>query len=287
MSSLDIYNKYLKTIVKVLFDDISYQVINYIIIKLNEGLRLVDEQKITQDLNLGYNQIRQSLIKLRSQGIIVMQEHKNKKEDIIKDNTNSNYNNYSKQHKKNKTSDVYINEDYIEILHLRFQLLTKNINKRIKESETQKYKCNECSNIYEEHEYAFQNHRCKNCFNKPLLTKLDIQSKGDIKKYVNIILSKLEEIITISKTEYNNYKKEKTETLANNNTNNKLLNRKMNQNINNNNTTFVSNPIKRLNFDSVNDEEINLKLNEIHNNEQKWKVFKHLFLNYVNGNLKI
>ena len=55
----------LRKIVKILNDDTSFQIINYII-KYKEA----EEQKLAYDLNMSYKQVRQALILMENHGII-------------------------------------------------------------------------------------------------------------------------------------------------------------------------------------------------------------------------
>ena len=56
----------LRVFIKMLYDDISYYIIDYII--KNEK---AEEQKLANDLNLSYSQIRQSLYNMEKHGIVV------------------------------------------------------------------------------------------------------------------------------------------------------------------------------------------------------------------------
>jgi hypothetical protein len=56
----------LRKMVKILYNDISYEIINYIIANTN-----AEESKLADDLNLNYNQVRQSLIIMQGHGILL------------------------------------------------------------------------------------------------------------------------------------------------------------------------------------------------------------------------
>jgi hypothetical protein len=56
----------LRKLVKILYNDISFEIINYII-----NNNLVEEAKLADDLNLTYNQVRQALIVMQGHGILL------------------------------------------------------------------------------------------------------------------------------------------------------------------------------------------------------------------------
>jgi hypothetical protein len=56
----------LRKIVKILYNEISYEIINYILINI-----VAEEQKLADDLNLSYTQARQSLIDMEKHGILL------------------------------------------------------------------------------------------------------------------------------------------------------------------------------------------------------------------------
>jgi len=58
----------LRKLVKILYNDISYEIINYII---NQHGKECEEQKLADDLNLSYTQVRQSLILMEKHGILL------------------------------------------------------------------------------------------------------------------------------------------------------------------------------------------------------------------------
>lgn len=58
----------LKNLVNLIYDDLSYEIINYII---NSYSKEVEEQKLAEDLNLSYTQVRQSLITMEKHGLLL------------------------------------------------------------------------------------------------------------------------------------------------------------------------------------------------------------------------
>jgi hypothetical protein len=56
----------LRRLVKMLYNEISYEIINYIIRNDN-----AEESKLADDLNLNYNQVRQALIVMQGHGILL------------------------------------------------------------------------------------------------------------------------------------------------------------------------------------------------------------------------
>lgn len=58
----------LKKLVKILYNDISYEIINYII---NLNGKECEEQKLADDLSLTFTQVRQNLILMEKHGILL------------------------------------------------------------------------------------------------------------------------------------------------------------------------------------------------------------------------
>jgi DNA-binding GntR family transcriptional regulator len=56
----------LRKLIKILYNEISYEIINYILAN-----NLVEEQKLADDLNLSYTQVRQALIVMQNHGILI------------------------------------------------------------------------------------------------------------------------------------------------------------------------------------------------------------------------
>lgn len=58
----------LKNLVNLLYDDLSFEIINYII---NLNFKEAEEQKLAEDLNVSYTQVRQSLITMEKHGLLL------------------------------------------------------------------------------------------------------------------------------------------------------------------------------------------------------------------------
>ena len=58
----------LRKLVKILYNDISYEIINYII---NLNGKECEEQKLADDLSLTFTQVRQNLIMMEKHGILI------------------------------------------------------------------------------------------------------------------------------------------------------------------------------------------------------------------------
>jgi hypothetical protein len=58
----------LKNLVNLLYDDLSYEIISYII---NLNGKEAEEQKLADDLSISFTQVRQSLITMEKHGILL------------------------------------------------------------------------------------------------------------------------------------------------------------------------------------------------------------------------
>jgi hypothetical protein len=58
----------LRKLVKILYNDISYEIINYII---NLNGKECEEQRLADDLSLTFTQVRQNLIQMEKHGILI------------------------------------------------------------------------------------------------------------------------------------------------------------------------------------------------------------------------
>jgi hypothetical protein len=58
----------LRKLVKILYNEISYEIINYII---NLNGKECEEQKLADDLSLTFTQVRQNLIMMEKHGILI------------------------------------------------------------------------------------------------------------------------------------------------------------------------------------------------------------------------
>lgn len=157
--------KMLKNLIKLLYDDISYEIVNYII---NLNGEKAEEQSLADKLNLNYTQIRQSLIHLGKHGILIPSEYKKKRveeeeEKIQQKQLNTN---------RLKTSEWELNELYYNIVKNRFEDLTKKLETNLKSREIIKFKCAKCDVIYNLEKVAHIFYKCPNCIDKPSLTQI-------------------------------------------------------------------------------------------------------------------
>jgi hypothetical protein len=194
----------LKRLVKVLYDDISFEIINYIC-KLKQP---ADEWKLAEDLNLSYTQVRQSLILMEKHGLLLSQEHKRKRNDDEEDaiilgnigmgnlmkNTNLSKNNMNIR--RNKTSDWKLNDTYYFRIKSRFSELKTKLEKTLKEREKLKFECSnpKCTKkIYEVSEAARKEYICTVCEGRYELIEQKPEDVTLLRKKCNEVLSILQE----------------------------------------------------------------------------------------------
>lgn len=166
----------LRNLVKVLYDDISYEIINYII---NLNGAPAEEQKLADELNFSYTQVRQSLIQMEKHGILLSSEFKRKKEEEEDEflpgfQSMRNQVNKGMPVKKNKTSEWKINDTYYNRIKHRFADLKLKLEANLKEREKLKFECSnpKCpKKIYMDNEAARRNYICTNCEDKPKLVE--------------------------------------------------------------------------------------------------------------------
>jgi hypothetical protein len=199
----------LKKLVKILYDDMSYEIINYII---NLGNSPAEEQKLADDLNLSYNQVRTSLIMMEKHGILLSSEFKKKREDEEGEetgvtpapnttSTNSggnkppgSYRNYSGNMRKNKTSEWTLNMTYYNRIKNRFQELKTKLEKNLEYRSKLKFECGKCKTIYQEFEAAHRGYVCTKCEDKPKLIEKKAEDVTNLRKKSNEILTMLNDL---------------------------------------------------------------------------------------------
>lgn len=153
--------KMLKNLVKILYDDISYEILNYII---NLNHEKAEEQTLAEKLNLTYTQVRQSLILMSKHGILIASEFKKKKnEEEEEEKFQINRQN------KYKTSKWELNDKFYKIVKDRFEDLTKKLETKLKDKETLKFICPKCKKIFYVEKAAHLEYQCSQCFDKPKL----------------------------------------------------------------------------------------------------------------------
>ncbi len=152
--------KMLKNLVKILYDDISYEILNYIINLNNEK---AEEQTLAEKLNLNYTQVRQSLIQMGKHGILISSEFKRKKTEDEEEKFQI--------HKQNKykTSEWELNDKFYKIVKDRFGDLNKKLEKKLKDKETLKFICPKCQFVYLLDKAAHLGYQCSQCIDKQKL----------------------------------------------------------------------------------------------------------------------
>jgi transcription initiation factor IIE alpha subunit len=153
--------KMLKNLVKILYDDISYEIINYII---NLNNLKAEEQTLAEKLNLNYTQVRQSLIQMGKHGLLISSEFKRKRNEEEEEK----YQIMQRQNKY-KTSEWELNDKFYKIVKDRFGDLNKKLETKLKDRETLKFICPKCQNIYLLSKAAHLEYQCSQCIEKPKL----------------------------------------------------------------------------------------------------------------------
>ena len=190
-SSSQIHLNALKNMVKILYDDISFEIINYIInLPINQP---AEEQTLADNLNLTYTQVRQSLIQMEKHGILISTDHKKKREDEEEEyHTGGNQSAFQRGKyfaaKKNKTSEWKMNETFYNIIKNRFEELKKKLEKNLEYRSKDKFECTKCKNIFMLSDVAYLGYVCKVCEDRPKL----LERKGED---VSVLRKKCNEII--------------------------------------------------------------------------------------------
>jgi len=149
--------KMLKNLVKILYDDISFEIINYIINLNNEK---AEEQTLAEKLNLNYTQVRQSLIQMGKHGILISSEFKRKRNEEEDDKIQM------QKQNKYKTSEWELNDKFYKIVKDRFGDLSKKLENKLKDKETLKFICPKCQNTYLLSKAAHLEYQCSQCIDK-------------------------------------------------------------------------------------------------------------------------
>lgn len=182
----------LRKVVKVLYDDTSYEILNYII---NRGEQPTEELKLSDDMNISFNQVRTSLITMEKHGILISNEHKRKREDEEDDESRlSGYRNPSSNPRKNKTFEWNLSQTYYNRLKNRFNELRSKLEKNLEFRAKIKFECPKCKTIYQVSEAAFKDYTCHKCEDKPRLLEKKAEDVTQMRKKCNEILSMLSEL---------------------------------------------------------------------------------------------
>lgn len=123
MSSAIAFESLLRVFTKVLYDDLSYYIIDYIL-----KYEKAEEQKLANDLNLSYSQVRQSLYQMENHGILEQQEYRKTKEELEEKVINQ----YGINQKKNKTSEYRLSKGITNKIQHRFKDLKAKLEQDIK-----------------------------------------------------------------------------------------------------------------------------------------------------------
>ncbi len=158
--------KLLKNLVKLLYDDISYEIINYIINL--KGIR-AEEQLLAERLNLNYSQVRQSLLQMGKHGILLQSEYKQPKKNE-EDEKFQNYK-YQKYSNKTKTSEWHIHETFYDTIKNRFESLKIKLENDLRDRENLKFICGKCQMKYDLEKAMAINKRCTNCIDQQELVE--------------------------------------------------------------------------------------------------------------------
>ncbi len=183
----------LKIVIKVLYDDkISFEIIKYII---NLQGFPAEEEKMANDLNLKFDNVRQSLTRMGNDGILISREFKRKKEkEDDYDYSNPGRNVYQKNmNKKASTLEWEINDTYFNIIRQRFEDLKVLYKNAIKYKSTDKFVCPKCKEVYELDKVAHVGYICKRCDDRPKLNEVKAEDVSQLDLYSNEILQMLGE----------------------------------------------------------------------------------------------
>lgn len=258
ISALSSQNTNLKYIAKILYDDLTFEVLNFI---LRQEPNKVEENLIAKSLCFNINLVRTSLVILKNDGLLICDEKKLKKDEVVNFNYTKN-NNYVQFFEKNP--------DYMYYLEKKLKLLSTKIKMYLDKSKTQKYKCESCNEEYTEDKYAHYDHKCIKCHLE--LSKMIVDYDENIKQKSEIIMKELLSKFEGCKNEYNYQKSIKAyEGKSSNNKSGEVKQ--------------AANPLLRLSFDLNNYEVIGQLNNVDFKNENQFKAFKELVMIHTSGNI--
>ena len=186
----------LKNMVKVLYDDkISSEVMKYII-NLN-GLP-AEEEKMVNDLNLKFDNVRQCLTRMGNDGILISREYKRKKEEKEEEESNmysASGNNYTRRpmNKRTNTLEWKINDTYYNIIKQRFEELKSKFKKNLEYKSRDKFECPKCKKVYELDQVAHIGYVCKQCEERPKLSEIKAEDVSILRVHCNEIIQMLTE----------------------------------------------------------------------------------------------
>jgi transcription initiation factor IIE alpha subunit len=255
------YNSHLKSIAKLLYDDLTYEVFSYI---LRKEPNKVEDTEIAKVLTININSVRTSLSNLKSDGMVSCEERRLKKEEQqINHMYNNNMNN------KNIVQYYEKNPDYMYSLEKKINVLKIKLKSHLDSIKKQKYKCRFCNEEYTEDKYAHYDHKCIKC--NAELIKISMNYDDKLQQSAEVIIKELLNKFEGCNNEFIYQSKVKVEKNAGKDVN----------------ITSNYNPLNRLYFD-LNSASLQLKLNKIDfKNEDQFKAFKELVLQQTGGNISI
>jgi hypothetical protein len=182
----------LKNVVKVLYDDkISYEVVKYII---NLNGQPAEEEKMVNDLNLKFDNVRQCLTRMGNDGLLVSREYKRKKEEREEEDY-SQQNQYTKRpmNKRVNTLEWKINDTFYNIIKQRFEDLKFKLNKTLEYKSRDKFECQKCKKVYELDQVAHIGYVCKECEDRPKLLEIKSEDVSMLRVLCNDLIQMLSE----------------------------------------------------------------------------------------------
>lgn len=200
--------KVLTNLAKILYDDVTYTILEYIINRPNQ---LIEEQEMANNLNLSYGTVRTSLTMLERHGILLQSEHiKRKSEEETQTNNTTFTDSISNpsvqrgdlQHtkrstfsyRKAKTSDWKLNNTFYNGIKTRFEELKRQLKDNLDKRATLWFECPLCSKNYTEAEGSFNNLVCLACESKPALLEKGKEDVTYLKKKCNELISSINEL---------------------------------------------------------------------------------------------
>lgn len=182
----------LKNVVKVLYDDkISYEVIKYII---NLNGQPAEEEKMVNDLNLKFDNVRQCLTRMGNDGLLISREYKRKKEEREEEDY-SQQNQFTKRpiNKRVNTLEWKINDTFYNIIKQRFEDLKFKLNKTLEYKSRDKFECQKCKKVYELDQVAHIGYVCKECEDRPKLLEIKSEDVSMLRVLCNDLIQMLSE----------------------------------------------------------------------------------------------
>ena len=260
----------LKQIAKILYEDETYVILNYIISRREQ--QLISESDMVNKLNLPFSVVRKNLLMLEKHGILLQSEHKKHyEENDFSNNNNQNYQHTRFQPRKNKSMDWQLNNTFYNNLQARFNNLKVKINEKLNQRKEVVFECEKCGHKYSVQQVGFCNNECEICIDHPKLIEKGGEDVTELKKKCNELINDLSII-------FNNNSNNQFVRIGPNNSNNRDY-----SNININNTNFeVKFPDNdNNNNDPLGDPIVNELLKNIKKNEKKYKDFCD-FVEYYN-----